>query len=140
MSGSIIIFDGVCNLCNGVVDFVIRRDPSAVFKFTPMQSDYAKSLMDQYNKSTASLDTFLLIQNGVCYERSDAALNVAKHLTGPCRHLPVLRIIPKLLRDGLYNLIARHRYRFFGQRAECRLPEPAFNQRFILKRNDSDLG
>lgn len=132
MSGPIIIFDGVCNLCNGVVDFVIRRDPSGVFKFTPMQSDFAKQLMIQHNKSIDSLDTFLLIQNGVCYERSDAALNVTKQLTGPCRHLSLLRVMPKLLRDVLYNFIARHRYRFFGQRAECRLPEPELNERFIF--------
>ena len=127
----IIIFDGVCNFCNASVNFIIKRDPGGVFAFTPMQSALAKELITQFHDKDSELDTFLLIKAGNCYTRSDAALEICKDLNGAWPILRIFKIIPRPVRDFLYNAFARNRYKIFGMRDECMLPTPDLRNRFL---------
>jgi predicted DCC family thiol-disulfide oxidoreductase YuxK len=127
----IVIFDGVCNFCNGVVNFIIRRDPKALFSFTPMQSESGKRLIEKYDATMVGVDTILLIKNGQCYERTDAAIEIAGDLTGLWSMFRVFKILPKSFRDYFYRLFARNRYKLFGRREECMIPSPEVRGRFI---------
>lgn len=127
----IVIFDGVCNLCNGAVAFIIARDPARRFRFAPMQTDAARALIERHYAPDAELDTFLLIKDGACLARSDAALAIARELSRPWPLLGVLAIVPRPVRDAAYNLIARRRYRLFGRRDTCMTPGPDVRDRFL---------
>lgn len=127
----IVIFDGVCNVCNGAVNFIIRRDPHALFSFTPMQSEPGKRLTEKYDATMVGVDTLLLIKNGRCYERTDAAIEIAGDLTGLWSMFRVIKILPRSFRDYFYKLFARNRYRLFGRREECMIPSPEVSDRFI---------
>jgi predicted DCC family thiol-disulfide oxidoreductase YuxK len=145
--GPVILFDGQCNLCHSAVNFIIARDHTAanpqaalgVFRFAPLQGDSAKALMKECAIPQAQIDSltstqsgsFVLIDAGRYYFRSDAALEVARKLPGLWRYLTWLRVIPRPVRDGLYQLLGRYRYRLFGQRPLCLLPSPAVRQRFL---------
>jgi len=132
----IIIFDGVCNLCNNSVHFIIKRDPQGLFAFTPMQSETAKSLIAQYFEPEYEVDTFMLFKHKKLYLKSDAALEVVRDLNSfwPC--LRMFKILPKPLRDFIYNQIAKNRYRLFGKRETCMVPTAEIQARFI----HSDFG
>ena len=125
----IIFFDGVCNLCNGAVQFIIKRDPSAKFKFAPLQSTQADQLLSE--KLTKSLDSIVLYDGGKEYTKSTAALNIAKELSGPWRLFLVFKILPKKVRDWVYDLVASKRYKWFGKRDHCMLPTPELKKRFL---------
>ena len=127
----IVIFDGVCNFCNSAVIFIIRRDPKALFAFTPMQSESGKRLTEKYNAPIAGVDTILLIKNGQCYERTDAALEIARDLTGLWFMFRILKVLPRSFRDYFYKLFARNRYKLFGRREECMIPSTEVRDRFI---------
>ena len=127
----IIIFDGVCNFCNGSVNFIIKHDPCQQFVFTPMQSDTAQQLIEKYNVPAEGFDTFLLIKNNRCFLRTDAALEIAQDLTNPWPMLRVLRILPRTFRDYFYKLFARNRYTLFGKREVCMVPTKEVMDRFI---------
>lgn len=127
----IVIFDGLCNLCNGAVNFIIKRDPNAIFVFTPIQSDLADKLMRDHQIISAEIDTFLLIKNGKAHIRTDAALEITKDLSGLWFLFRVFRIIPPSLRDILYRLIAKNRYKLLGKRDECMIPTQELRERFI---------
>jgi predicted DCC family thiol-disulfide oxidoreductase YuxK len=127
----IVIFDGVCNFCNGAVIFIIRRDPKALFTFTPMQSESGKRLTEKYNAPIVGVDTILLIKNGQCYERTDAALEIARDLTGLWFMFRILKVLPRSFRDYFYKLFARNRYKLFGRREECMIPSTEVRDRFI---------
>lgn len=129
---SIVIFDGVCNLCHGAVQFILKRDPKQHFVFSPAQSAYAQRLLAQHGLQDLGLDSFVLIANGQAYLRSDAALRIAPKLSGWWFLLGVLRLIPAPIRDWLYNAIGQRRYRWFGKRQQCWLPSPALQARFRL--------
>ena len=128
----IIIFDGVCNFCNAAVIFIIRRDPKGIFSFTPMQSDVAQKIIENNNIQNPGFETFLLIKNGRCYERTDAALEIAKALTGFWYLFLVFKILPRKFRDYFYNLLARNRYALFGRSDVCMVPAPNIVKRFIV--------
>ncbi len=128
----IILFDGMCNLCSGGVDFVINRDPHGVFRFCPVQSETAEKLLTQHGLSDIGNDTFILIQDNRCYFRSDAALQVFQRLNGLWPLLRFLRFIPRSIRDVFYNLIAQNRYRLFGQRHSCKRPKKEWENRFLI--------
>ena len=130
-NSSVVIFDGTCNLCNGVVNFIIKRDPQARFLFTPGQSEAAAKLARHYNIRESFDETFVLIKQNRCYYRSDAALEIASQLTGGWRFLLVLQIIPTGLRDWVYDLVARHRYGCFGRRDVCMTPSDEVARRFV---------
>ena len=129
--GGIVLFDGVCNLCNGAVDFVIRRDPKQQFTFASLQSERGKELLKQHGLPTNTLNSIVLIQDGKAYQRSDAALRIAQGLQGAWPSLGIFQFLPRFLRDGVYGFIARNRYRWFGKRDTCRLPTPQERARFL---------
>ena len=127
----IIIFDGVCNFCNGAINFIIKHDPKEVFLFTPMQSDLARSLIDEHQITNVGIDTFLLIKNDNTYIWTDAALEITKDLNGYWYFFNAMRIIPRSIRDFLYKAFARNRYSLFGKRDHCMTPTPSIKDRFI---------
>lgn len=128
---SVILFDGVCNLCNSSVQFIIRRDPKATFRFAALQSEAGQQLLKSFGLSTDSFHSIILIKNGKFLQRSNAALEIAKGLTGLWPLLYGFKLIPAFFRDPLYNLIANNRYRFFGKKDHCMIPTPELKSRFI---------
>lgn len=129
MNHPIVLFDGVCNLCNSSVQFIIRHDPAGHFHFAALQSDFAREQLKRFQVA-GHLDSIVLIEDGVLYTRSTAALRVARHLKG-WRWLYLFRWVPPFLRDGVYDLVARYRYRLFGRQQECMLPTPELRARFM---------
>ncbi|HLE57858.1 MAG TPA: thiol-disulfide oxidoreductase DCC family protein [Rhodothermia bacterium] len=126
----VVFFDGVCNLCNGWVRFVILRDPAGVFRFAPLQSDAATHMMADRTKLPSS-DSIILLSDDRFYTRSGAVLRIVKRLRWPWPMLSALLIIPAFIRDFVYDLIARNRYRWFGRRNECMIPTPEMRNRFL---------
>ena len=127
----ILLFDGVCNLCNGFVQFVIKRDKKAVFRFAALQSDLGKELSATAGLPAHSMDTVVLYENNRFYTHSDVGLRVARRLNGLWPLAYALVIIPKFIRDGIYNLVAKNRYRWFGKRESCMVPTPELRSRFL---------
>lgn len=128
---AILLFDGVCSLCNGFVNFVIDRDPEGYFKLGALQSDAARPYLDAFERDLQGLDTMVLIENGKLYTRSSAALRVLRRLSMPWPLLYGLVLVPKGLRDRIYEIVASHRYEWFGQRDQCRRPTPELRRRFL---------
>ena len=134
---ALILFDGVCNLCNGFVNFVIDRDPDGYFKFAALQSEAAQQLLDDYEGETSTeggeniLRSVVLIENGQVYRKSTAALRIARHLTGAWPLFVALMVLPRALRDAVYDVIAARRYDWFGRQDQCRVPTPALKDRFL---------
>ena len=131
LTHSIILFDGVCNLCNGAVNFVIKRDPRNVFKFTPLQEKQGVLLLKKHAVDSRKLDSIVLIENGNVYIKSSAALRIAKKLSGLWPLFFVLLIIPSFIRDGVYDFIAKNRYKWFGKKEQCMIPTPGFREKFL---------
>ncbi|WFA82798.1 thiol-disulfide oxidoreductase DCC family protein [Paenibacillus amylolyticus] len=127
----IVLVDGVCHFCQGLTKWIIKRDPEGKYHFASLQSDVAKELLAKGNLSTDSMDTFVLIENGKYYTRSTAALRLAKGLKFPYPLLYVFIIIPKYIRNAVYNWVARNRYRWFGKDEACMLPTPEIKDRFL---------
>lgn len=127
----ILLFDGVCNLCNGFVQFVIRRDPKGKFRFAALQSEIGQTLLRQANMPTEELSTVILYENGKFYTHSSVPLLVVKRFGGAWPLLYGLVIVPKFIRDGIYNWVARNRYRWFGKRESCMIPTPELKSRFL---------
>ncbi len=128
---TIVLFDGVCNLCNGSVQFLLRRDRRRRFRFAALQSAAGRALLEQYGLSTQTLETIVVLEGGQARVRSDAALHLARRLPWPWPALAVFRILPRPLRDALYSFVARHRYRWFGRTESCMLPTPDVADRFL---------
>lgn len=131
---TIILFDGVCNLCSGVVRFVIARDPHARFRFAALQSDAARRACAEVGATPPTAvdpDTIIVIVNGRALERSDAALAIAARLPFPWPIFGVFRILPRALRDWLYRFVAKNRYRWFGKSDTCMVPTPELRARFL---------
>jgi predicted DCC family thiol-disulfide oxidoreductase YuxK len=127
----IVIFDGVCNFCNGAVHFIINRDPEGTFAFTPMQSELAQELTQRFNVPDVGMDTLVLIKAGKCYVLSDAALEIANELKGPWRLCYVFKVVPRPIRDAAYKLFARNRYTLFGKKDACMVPSAEVKSRFL---------
>ena len=125
----IVLFDGVCNLCNGVVQFVIARDPQARFKFASQQSEAGREIMRQYR--LPGMTSVVLIRNGQALLKSDAVLEIARLLPAPWSWSIAFKIVPRALRDFVYDLVARSRYSIFGKRDACWLPTPELRTRFL---------
>jgi predicted DCC family thiol-disulfide oxidoreductase YuxK len=126
----IILFDGVCNLCNQSVKFIIKRDSSAYFKFASLQGEIGQSLLKKYGLKD-DLDSFIVIENQKAYVKSSAALLVCSKLDGAWKMVKIFRILPPLFRDFLYDLVAKNRYKWFGKEESCLLPSPEWKQRFL---------
>jgi len=127
----IIIFDGVCNLCNASVNFVIKKDRKNIFRFTTLQSSAGQKLLEQFQFSPLKTDSFVLIDRGKAYEKSSAALRVLHHLPWHWKILSIFRIIPKFLRNFIYDFIAKNRYAWFGRKEECMIPSPSLKAKFL---------
>ena len=131
ISSPIILFDGVCNLCNGAVQFAIERDPTAIFRFASLQSDFGQSILAQNVVNTEGGGTIILLEDGKVYDRSTAALRAARQLSGWIKYLYVFIIVPKVIRDFVYKIVARNRYRWFGKQESCWLPTKELKARFL---------
>lgn len=129
--GAVVLFDGVCNLCNGSVNYVIDHDPGGYFRFAAQQGPAGRATMERHGIAPDALQTVILIEGGRVYTGSTAALRIARRLRGPARWLWVLVAIPAWLRDAVYWWIARNRYRWFGRSETCRMPTPELMGRFI---------
>ncbi len=130
-SHSILIFDGECNLCNNWVNLVIRFDKKQRFKFCTLQSQIGRKLIGKQFSLDTFPETVVLFENGKLFTHSTAALKIVQHLAFPVSLLAVFKIIPVKMRDGMYNWIARNRYKWFGKRQSCRVPEPEIMHRFL---------
>lgn len=128
---SIILFDGVCNLCNGVVQFILRHDKAGRFKFAALQSDTGQRILRQHGLPPEGVNSFLLLENGRLFSRSTAALRLARRLGGFYSLAYLLMLVPQPLRDFVYKMVATNRYRFFGQRESCAIPTPDRKERFL---------
>ena len=128
---NIVLFDGVCNLCNGLVRFIIKRDRFGKFKFASLQSDIGQQLLTRFGLAKNEFESFVFIQGDKYYLRSAAALKVLKELGGIWRAFYVFILIPRSIRDFMYNLIAKSRYKIFGKRDVCMVPTPELQERFI---------
>ena len=126
----IILFDGVCNLCNNSVQFVIRRDQQRKFRFASLQSNVGQHYLQRFGVKP-DVYSIILIQDGRVFDRSSAALEIAKNLSGAWPAFYTLKIIPKFLRDIVYDFIARRRYKWFGKKDECMIPTPDLKDRFL---------
>lgn len=127
----VILFDGVCNLCNSSVNFVIDRDKNGYFKFASLQSEFGQEQVRRIGRDPNQLNSIVLIEGGRFYRKSTAALRVARKLSGGWPLLYVFIIIPTFLRDLIYNFIAKNRYRWFGKQDACRIPTPELSHRFL---------
>jgi len=127
-SHPVILFDGVCNLCNASILFIIKRDPKGIFKFASLQSEFSKELIGNDNRT---MTTLLLVEKGQVFRESTAALRIARELKGGWKLLYGLIILPAFIRDSVYRLIARNRYHWFGKKDQCMVPTPELRDRFL---------
>jgi len=127
----IILFDGICNLCNSAVQFVIRHDKKRLFRFASLQSEAGQSLLQKYHLPENNFNSFVLIRNDKAYTNSGAALRVARQLGGGISLLYGFIIVPPFIRNAVYRLIANNRYRWFGKKESCMIPTPDLRSRFL---------
>ena len=127
----IVLFDGVCNLCSGAVQFIIKRDGSSKFLFASLQSDFGGTQLSKFGLDPTKLHSIIVLENGKKYERSDAALMIASHLAFPWPLLRLFYILPRFIRDWIYDLIAKNRYTMFGKKETCMIPTPEMKSRFV---------
>lgn len=127
----IVLFDGVCGLCDGFITWLLQRDQAAVFRVAPLQGETAARYVSPQRASDPASWAIVLVEDDAVFERSDAILRIATRLGGWAQLAAPLRLVPRVLRDAAYGVIARNRYRWFGQRDTCRLPTPALRDRFL---------
>jgi len=128
----ILLFDGVCNLCDGFVQFIMKRDRSAKFRFAPLQSAAGQQLLEHFQLDSDEIDSVVLIDAGKSYIKSTAALRAGKCLGGIWGLSYALIIIPTFIRNGVYDFIARNRYKWFGEKDACMIPTPEVRSRFLV--------
>ena len=129
----VVIFDGVCKLCTGSLTFILRHEAAQELRFAPMQSAAGKQLMQKFGIDPAQMKTFVVIADGRAYVRSDAAIRVSRFLRGGWRLLGMVRVVPRPIRDYVYDLVARNRYRWFGRHDTCIVPTSELESRFIVE-------
>ena len=127
----ILLFDGVCNLCNRLVQFIIKRDPRATFRFASLQSESGQALLESFELPKDKLDTFVYLRGEKIYLKSSAVLHVLKDLGGGWKLLYVFIIVPKPLRDLVYTLVSKTRYNIFGKKDQCMIPSKDISSRFL---------
>ena len=131
MPEHLVLFDGVCNLCNGVVRFLIARDPRGRFHFATLQGATGRAVMNDFALEKESMRTLIYLRHGKVHLRSSAALHIARDMRGLWPLAYGLIIVPRFLRDAVYDLVAHYRYRWFGRTERCMLPTPAQRARFL---------
>lgn len=127
----IILFDGVCNLCNYWVNFILKRDLNNSFLFAALQSKAGQELLTKFNLSITNFDTFILIDGDSFQTKSDAAISIVSKLSGWPKILLIGKIIPRFLRNFIYDLIAKNRYKIFGKKESCRVPTNEEREKFL---------
>jgi predicted DCC family thiol-disulfide oxidoreductase YuxK len=127
----IILFDGVCNLCNGAVTYIIKRDKKNVFKFAALQSEIGQQLISKFNIDTSKVDSIILIDGEKHYTKSSAALHIAKQLSGAYPLLFGFMVVPKFIRNSVYDYIAKNRYKWFGKKESCMIPTVELKSKFL---------
>jgi predicted DCC family thiol-disulfide oxidoreductase YuxK len=127
----IVLFDGVCNLCNKSVQFIIKHDKKKEFRFGSLQGKEGQKLLALYNLPADELNTLVLIENNKIYTRSTATLRIAKRLGGIWKLFYAYIIIPRFIRDGVYRIISRNRYKWFGKKDACMIPSKDLKERFL---------
>jgi len=129
---SLIIFDGVCNLCCGSVQFLIKLDKKAIFKFASLQSEAGKTVTNEFQLVPNAMETIIFIKGKQYFTHSDAVLEILWDLGGIWKVVRVFKLIPKLIRNYIYTQIAKRRYAIFGKRTSCLIPNPSLQKRFLL--------
>lgn len=129
-SEQIILFDGVCNFCNGSVNFLIRRDPNGIFKYAPLQSKIGQKIISKYNIAE-EIDSIILLKENNIYIKSDAVIEIIKQLSWNWQILLFVKVFPRKIRDVIYDLIANNRYKWFGKRDYCMIPDENLKSRFL---------
>ncbi|MBY0534528.1 MAG: thiol-disulfide oxidoreductase DCC family protein [Chitinophagaceae bacterium] len=127
----IVLFDGVCNLCNSSVQFIIKHDKKGQFLFGSLQGNYGQETLRKFNMPTNEFNSFMLLEDGKLYTKSTGALRMLRHLGGAWSLLYAFIIVPKFIRDGVYNWVAKNRYKWFGKKEACWLPTPDLKARFL---------
>ena len=128
----IILFDGVCNLCDGAVQFIIKHDKKDVFRYASLQSELGKKLVSERGLDPEEIDSIMLIEPGVAYYRkSTAALEISRDLSGGYSLLKNFLFIPEVMRDVIYDFIANYRYKWFGRKEQCMIPSPELKAKFL---------
>jgi predicted DCC family thiol-disulfide oxidoreductase YuxK len=127
----VLLFDGVCNLCAGSVQFIIRHDPQAKINFASLQSEKGKELLRAFKLPENELKSLVFIEEGKAYTRSTGALRVARYLSGGWPLLYGLSIFPVFIRNAVYDFVGKNRYKWFGEKTECWMPTPELKKRFI---------
>ncbi len=130
-TSKIILFDGVCNLCNSSVQFILKRDKKKQFRFASLQGKFGQAFLKKHHLPSDNFNSFILLEDEKLYTRSTGALRMMKHLGSGWSLLYGFIIIPKFIRDAFYNLIANNRYKWFGKKDECWLPTPELKARFL---------
>ncbi|MFA9415223.1 thiol-disulfide oxidoreductase DCC family protein [Natrinema sp. HArc-T2] len=129
----VVLFDGVCNLCNGFVQFILPRDTDGRFRFASLQSDVGQELLADHGLPTDELESVVLIEGDDCYTKSDAVIRIARLLGGVYTLLGPFRFLPRQLRDWAYDFVAARRYRWFGKKDQCTMPpsDVSVGERFL---------
>lgn len=131
-ANKIILFDGVCNLCNGAIQFIIKRDSKNIFQFATLQSEVGKRMTTDRNIDINTLDSIILIEPNVAYfTKSTAALEIGKHLNGLGVISSILLWLPESFRNIVYDIIARNRYKWYGKKEKCMIPNPELKNKFL---------
>ena len=128
---AIVLFDGVCNFCNGSVNFMIGHDTAGYFKFAPLQSETGRALLGKFGIDTTETDSIILVEDDKAYTHSTAALRIARKLDGLWGWFYIFRFVPRPIRDLFYRLFAKYRYRLFGKKDVCMMPTPELQERFL---------
>lgn len=131
MEKPLILFDGVCNLCDGAVQFIIKNDPKGYFYFASLQSEKGQTLLKELGMNTADFDTMIFIEDGKVHTKSTGILKILRRFKSFYRYLYFLIIIPTPIRNFIYTFVARNRYRFFGKKEHCMIPTPELKARFL---------
>lgn len=131
-NNAIVLFDGICNFCSRSVLFIIRRDPAAYFRFAALQTDSGRLIAERYRINLDRTDSIILIENKRVFYRSDAALRISRKLRGAWKLFYLFIVIPPFIRNFIYDLVARNRYKWFGKRDTCFIPDESIKARFII--------
>lgn len=130
-STPIILFDGICNLCSGAVQFIIKHDPKGKFLFASLQSEAGQGLLKKYELPLDNFNSFILLQDENVYTKSTGALKVARQIKGAWSWLYIFIIIPAFIRDAVYIWVSKNRYKWFGKKDTCMIPTPELKARFL---------
>ena len=128
----IILFDGVCNLCNSAVQFIIKNDKKDVFRFVPLQSNLGLSIIKHININTSKVDSIILYESGIAYYyKAQAALKIAKYIGGLYNLLRIFSILPNGISNAVYDYVAKNRYKWFGKKESCMIPTLELQSKFL---------